>query len=186
MEYALIALFILVGYFIFFSPPRGWIIGPIINGINRSEGLPKKPFISGTGWYFDFPLKGHVHSVQNFGADPQIGIRVKFRIEGTAEFRKQSGEHGTVTIMIQKRGDRWSERFNRWYYKESIPLTEGTHIIHASFLKDTWTTEDGTINSDHLPEFFHTLKNIGNVSLFFGGVSATAPAKFVLESYEDV
>jgi hypothetical protein len=40
-----------------------WLIGPVINGISYSPGMPAQPSSDGLGFFFDMPAQNGVHYV---------------------------------------------------------------------------------------------------------------------------
>jgi hypothetical protein len=65
-----------------------WNIGPIINGVNYSRGLPLHPSTDGEGWSFDFPQGGgSVHYISTAIKQSLAGqtrVRMTFDIVGDA------------------------------------------------------------------------------------------------------
>lgn len=194
MIYGLLLLALALSVFLFW-PKSGWHIGPTINGRNLSRGMPSRPTKLGSGWYFDFPTdpNSHVHYVQNFSAAPRNGVRITFRVEGEADFIPQEAPHlqAIISIQLQRKGDNWSGRDKYNYYRvfsQPIPLTPGTHTLDAPF-NGKWIAVHGSA-MDY--DVLLAAEHLDNVGILFGssggyghGVYATAPARFILESYEE-
>lgn len=64
--------------------PSLWTIGPIINGVNYSHGMPLHPSTDGAGWSFDFPQSGgSVHYISTAIKQSLAGkstVRMTFNI----------------------------------------------------------------------------------------------------------
>ena len=133
--------------------PANWEIGPIIDGKNKSVGLPVRPAISDEGWAFDFPQPeqdhGHVHYVtfRHGSLTGKSRLVIRYMIEAEANTRFPAVNYpnipGRITAYLQRRGDNWSAdgkyETYRWYYTtDSRELSAGEHELIAP-LNGRWT-----------------------------------------------
>ena len=177
----------------------GWEIGPIIDGKNYSVQMPLHPYQDGTGWYFDFPLNpGSVHYLTyRFGSlTGRTRIVMKYRIEmddTTLLVPPCCPNFISVgpTPYIQRKGDDWNTDGYRWWasFASPMPITPGEHELTVP-LDAVWTSVF-TMTADKYPTDFTKAKdNADRIGFTFGGgdglghgLYATAPARFVLESF---
>lgn len=183
-----------------------WTIGPHIRGKNYSVGMPLQPTPTRNGWTFDFPYPnrsaGHVHYV-TFDPGSLAGksrIVVRYRVDAARGTRFVPQEHpdlpGTVSMVIQQRGDSWNARGRfehyRWYSPASQvdEIRPGEHQMTLSLKDPTWISVYGRPAGEHTRAFRDALANPAQLGLVFGstaarghGVYATAPARFELLSF---
>jgi hypothetical protein len=176
-----------------------WEIGPVIDGTNYSSGLPLRPYQDGDHWYFDFPLSpGSVHYVTfRFGSlSGRSRFVMKYRIEmdpDTLLFPPCCPTYISVgpTPYIQRRGDDWDTDGYRWWasYASPMPITPGEHELTVQ-LDGPWTSVMKKTAATHPSDFQKAKDNADRIGFTFGGgtglghgVSATAPARFVLLSF---
>lgn len=132
--------------------PRAWVIGPIINGRNYSQGMPLHPSPGpGGGWHIDLPrAPGSVHYV-TFRHGSLAGKRrivMRYRVEADPGVRiapaTSPASPSMITLYFQRRGDNWSARGRfetyRWYatFATQSPITPGEHEMIAP-LNGNWT-----------------------------------------------
>lgn len=182
-----------------------WTIGPHIRGKNYSVGMPLQPAPTRNGWAFDFPYPvrsaGHVHYVTY---DPgslagKSRIVVRYRVDAGRDTRFVPQEHpelpGTVSMVIQQRGDNWKAkgRFEhyRWYSPAAKvqEIRPGEHQMTLSLDDPAWISVYGRPASENPRAYREALANSARLGLVFGstaarghGVYATAPARFELVS----
>lgn len=183
-----------------------WTIGPHIRGKNYSVGMPLQPTPTRNGWTFDFPYPnraaGHVHYV-TFAPGSLAGksrIVVRYRVDAARGARFVPQEHpdlpGTVSMVIQQRGDRWNAkgRFEhyRWYSPAAQvqELRPGERQMVLSLNDPSWISVYGRKASGNPRAYRDALANSAQLGLVFGstsarghGVYATAPARFELLSF---
>lgn len=185
-------------------PEHGvWQIGPIINGVSKSVGVPRAMTLHPEGHSFDFPhpnrSAGHVHYVTR-RTGPLLGksrIVMRFRIEADegVRFQPDTGDENppSLTVYFQRGGDDWLGGNDRWWagFATVIPLCPGEHEIVAP-LDATWGSVLAGSNSiEDRADFERALRETEQVGFTLGGgsglghgVNATGPARFVLLSYE--
>ena len=184
------------------SPAREWEIGPMVNGVNYSVGMP----LVVEGASFDFPqpnqATGHVHylTFRHGSLAGKSRITLRYRIdaaEGVKIVPKDyPGGISALTLYFQRRGDNWGAQGNYQYYRwyasgQTVgPLVAGENTITVS-LNDVWTPVL-TGNSLDAPDAFASAKaDADRVGFVFGGgdglghgVYATGPARFTMIGYE--
>ncbi len=184
-----------------------WTIGPIIHGKNYSVNMPLKPQPTRSGWAFDFPYPsrsaGHVHYV-SFHPGTLAGksrIVVNYRITADRRTRfvpqEQPQLAGTVSLVIQRRGDTWSAKGRyenyRWYSpaEHVHEIAPGVRRMVIDLNNPGWTSVRGKRAGDNSKAFRDSLVQTEQVGLVFGssaarghGVFATAPASFELLNFE--
>jgi len=184
-----------------------WTIGPIIRGKNYSVNMPLQPEPTRSGWAFDFPYpsrsSGHVHYVS---FDPgsladKSRIVVDYRVTADRRTRFVHQEHpqlaGTVSLVIQRRGDSWNARGRYEHYRWYSPnehvheITPGVRRMVIELDNLGWISVLGQRANENPRAFRESLAQAGQVGLVFGsaaarghGVFATAPASFELLSFE--
>lgn len=169
----------------------GWIIGPVINGVNSSHNMPLSPNPEGTGWGFDFPSSDGVHYVTKAQTGALHGtISAKFTISGTGTLVPSPGG-GTsapkARLYIQRAGDDWSTVGYRWWSAPST-LEVGQHTLSIPLTFSNWTSIYGTTGVTEA-DFNATLQNPANVGITFGadfaghGLYSNGPVHFSMNSY---
>jgi hypothetical protein len=177
----------------------GWEIGPIIDGRNYSDGMPLRPYREGDHWYFDFPLSpGSVHYLTyRFGSlNGRSRIVMKYRIEmddTTLLVPPCCPNFISVgpTPYIQRKSDDWNTDGYRWWasYASPMPITPGEHELTVQ-LDGPWTSVFTKTAATDPSSFAKAKENADRIGFTFGGgdglghgLFATAPARFVLESF---
>ena len=179
-----------------------WEIGPIIDGVNRSVGMPSAL----QDLAFDFPQPdqnvGHVHYVtfRHGSLTGKSRITLRYRIDAAPGVQILPKDYpqltSSITLYFQRRNDNWSAQGNYQYYRwyasaQTIrPLVAGENTITVS-LNDVWTPVL-TGNSLVAPDAFASAKaDADRVGFVFGGgdglghgVYATGPARFTIIGYE--
>ena len=182
--------------------PTGWEIGPIIDGVNRSVGMPSVL----QDFAFDFPQPdqaiGHVHylTFRHGSLTGKSRITLRYRIDAAPGVQILPKDYpqltSTLTLYFQSRNDNWSAQGNyqyyRWYASAQTvrPLVAGENTITVS-LNDVWTPVL-TGSSLGAPDAFAAAKaEADRVGFVFGGgdglghgVYATGPAKFTILAFE--
>jgi hypothetical protein len=152
--------------------------------------MPLHPIADGPNWYFDFPqAPGSVHYVTRkaFETGRNV-IRMRFRIEGDAEFKPTEGSaRAAVRLMIQRRGDTYSwDKASYRFWSRPVQLAPGEFAVKEALTPDRWTNVGGQTD----PAGFQALLNeLENVGFTFGGqfaghgVYVVGTARFVLSEY---
>ena len=173
----------------------GWVIGPVVRGVNHSIGMPDRPSITqGDGWMIQFPgALGKVDYVQNFNPPVlQAGKKLVMRFVVTGggfvayEFPDRQA---LVSLQFQRRGDNWSGtgimQSYRWYSRQMIPLVAGEFTLTVPLVLDSWGDVQG--QSDNQAAFDDALGDLANLAVVFGhssgaghGVYASQPSTFTL------
>jgi len=135
------AIFAAVAYFTYrwrHTQPKGWHIGPRVNGRNYSHGMPGKPTLTDTGWKFDLPPGANIHAVTHTPDKPLTGsIRARYRVTlNGAKLKPQQPDLAAfepkLSLYFQRRGDDWTGvgKFGtyRWFSTTLFPMTEGEHV----------------------------------------------------------
>lgn len=188
-------------------PPAGaWEIGPIINGGNRSVGMPLNPTPARGGWSFDFPNPdaegGHVHylTFRHGSLAGKSRITMRYRIEAARGTRfipvQDPLQPATVSLFFQRGGDRWSGKgryaFYRWWgpHASLKPVAPGTYDISVSLDDPDWISVWGGKAGENSRAFDDAVDNadrvgfvLGSASLRGHGVFATGRARFTLLDY---
>ena len=188
-------------------PSSAWDIGPTIRGKNYSQGMPRHPASTKTGWSFDFPFSdaraGHVHYV-TFDPGSLAGksrIVVRYRVDAARDVRfvpqESPAQPATVSLVFQRAGDDWRARgrfeFYRWYSPPSTvrPIRPGEYEINVSLRDPGWISVLGRPPATNPEAFADALANANRVGLVFGsagarghGVYATGPARFTLVNFD--
>jgi hypothetical protein len=184
-----------------------WTIGPIIRGKNYSANMPLQPDPTRNGWAFDFPYPnrsaGHVHYVSfdpgSLGGKSRIVVNYRVTADRRTQFvpQEQPQLAGTVSLVIQRRGDSWNAKGRYEHYRWHSPaehvheITPGVRRMVIDLNNPGWTSVLGKRAGDNPKAFRDSLVQTGKVGLVFGssaarghGVFATAPAKFELLSFD--
>lgn len=180
------------------AQPLGALLDPYAWSIDFSRGMPRQPAPAPGGWSIDFPYpgQGHVNYV-NFSPGPLAGRRaivVDFRIDAAPGVRfvprEASGQPATVSLILQRRGDRLTPRYAnyRWYAPAHtvVRLAPGQHRLTVP-IDATWTSVLGQPAASQPRAFAAALADTARVGLVFGtasarghGVFATGPARMTV------
>tara|TARA_R110002072_G_scaffold22383_34_gene78445 strand:- start:4397 stop:5041 length:645 start_codon:yes stop_codon:yes gene_type:complete len=183
-----------------------WTIGPIIRGKNYSVNMPLQPEPTRSGWAFDFPYPsrsaGHVHYVSfdpgSLAGKSKIVVNYRVTADRRTRFVPQEQPHlaGTVSLVIQRRGDSWNAKGRYEHYRWYSPaehvheITPGVRRMVIDLDNPGWTSVLSRRASENPRVFRDTLAQARQVGLVFGsaaarghGVFATAPASFELLSF---
>ena len=205
----LIASFLALAGSAAFAAPwaNEWTIGPIIRGKNYSVNMPLRPEPTRSGWAFDFPypsrFAGHVHYVWfdpgSLADKSRIVVNYRVTADRRTQFVPQEQPHlaGTVSLVIQRRGDNWNAKGRYEHYRWYSPtehvheITSGVRRMVIDLENPGWTSVLGKRAGDNPRAFRDSLVQAGQVGLVFGsassrghGVFATAPASFELLSFD--
>jgi hypothetical protein len=186
--------------------PTAWEIGPIINGVNSSAGVPVHPAPHPDGWAFDIPQPtaeaGHVHYL-TFRHGPLAGksrIVLRCRVEADAGVRivprRFPDSPSLLTLYFQRRDDDWSgqgryEAFRWWAtFATVMPVAPGEYEIVAP-LDGKWTAVMTSSAESNPAGFQAAVADADRVGFVLGGgdgyghgVYATGPARFVVTGFE--
>jgi hypothetical protein len=179
--------------------PANWVIGPIINGVSSSPGMPTNPNPSGATWSFNFPQKDGVHYVTTQTSGSLVGktLHLKFTIAGTetAFTALNAGQPDTaapaqVHLYFQQAGDNWDTDGYRWWSNpKGVMLANGTFTLDVPVTPDQWTGIFGEKGTDKPALWNAAVANVMNVGFTFGGeffghgVFANGPAVFTLNEF---
>jgi len=169
----------------------GWIICPVVNGKNYSEGMPARPVLQGAGWYFDFPQSGGVDYVQNKNPPSLVGakqIALRYAVTGAGFTAADENAPGRVGLHLQRKGDDWSGQGKfqqyRWYSHQRPVLVAGEFVLTVPLELSAWGDVYG--KNDDADAFAAALKETACIAVVFGGeaaghgVYATQPSRFAL------
>ena len=177
----------------------GWVIGPVVRGVNHSVGMPERPTMQGAGWYFDFPAAGgKVDYVQWFDPPTLVGAKriiVRYAVTGGGFTPFEYPDRpATVGVQFQRNGDNWSGggkyQSYRWFSRQLLALQDGEFTLNVPLEMAAWGDVFG--KSDNQAAFDAALKDMSNLAIVFGhasggaghGVFATEPSKFTLLGIE--
>jgi hypothetical protein len=149
--------------------------------------MPLHPIADGPTWHFDFPqTPGSVHYVTRNTFEPgRDMIRMRFRIEGSAEFKATEGRaRAAVRLMIQRRGDTYSwDKAGYRFWSGPVQLAPGEFVVEEALTPDRWTNVGGQTDPAGFQELLNDLENVGfTFGGQFGGhgVYVIGAARFVL------
>ena len=180
-------------------------------GCDDNRGASKAPVASCAQWTvqhsrnmpacidgsFDFPVgRDGVHYIVRPVREPLLGktVAMSFEIEGAAEFvalQNEEPKTGRVRLYIQNSLDDGTRPFGRWWSRDVV-LARGAHTLSAVLVaeRDEWSSVYGQRSKDEAATFALDVSRAGSIGFTFGGmfaghgVYATAPARFVLRSFE--
>lgn len=146
-----------------------WTIGPVIDGVNYSKGMPAHPTMQGVNWYFDFPQSGHVDYVSGRPAvGPVVTMRFSVSGSGFKPANDTSNVPAKVGLCLQRKGDNWSGagvyQQYRLFSKARVTLKagEGQQLVASE-----WTDVQGKPVGPEV--VLVVLSNLDNVAVVFGG-----------------
>jgi len=168
--------------------PNAWLIGPIIQGINYSIGMPLHP---SSPWQFTFPQPpGEVdYLMARPGGSLDFSyVRLEFEITGgDGPFvEAETSNPGLLRLIIQYGADDWVSPNGR-FWSEPIALQEGHYILTVPLDPARWTNVYGQHDA---AGFSSVLAFPGNVGFTFGGnfaghgVWSEDPALFSLVDFD--
>jgi hypothetical protein len=183
--------------------PGAWVIGPIVQGRNRSAGVPLHPRPSRKGgWQIDIPrAPGSVHYV-TFRHGSLAGKRrivMRYRIEAAPGARIAPATApdlpSIITLYFQRGGDTWTGRGRfetyRWYatFASHSPIAPGEHEMVAP-LDGPWTAIGSSSARSNPRAFRSAVAGADQVGFVLGGgdgyghgVYATGPARLVVTQF---
>jgi hypothetical protein len=179
-----------------------WRIGPIVDGVNQSAGMPERPTAGNGGWYFDFPVStcppsAHVHYVtHNHGSlKGAKQVRMRYRIEGAGHIYPKTApppSPALLTLYFQRRGDDWSAKGEfetyRWYatFATKEGLEPGEFEMVAP-LDANWTALISSSRASDPAAFEAAVNDAQALGFVLGGgdgyghgVYADGPVRFVM------
>lgn len=171
--------------------PALWTIGPIINGVDDSPGMPLHPTADPSGWSFQFPLTDGVHYISTAAsAAGKSTMTMTYEIDVSSSAVKFVPTQGTepnglVRFYLQRSDDDWSRPDGRWW---SPPTTLAAGMTTVTFPITGWTGVQGQVDAASLA----AAKAVsGTVGFTFGGEFAGhgvyvtgGNAKFILKSFK--
>lgn len=164
---------------------NSWLLGPVVQGKNKSIGSRKVPHPDGI-LAIEVPYRqydadtGKLSSI-TFRSGPLLDkqfIRARIRVEGSPLLPAQPGT-ASATLFIQRRGDNWTAdgkyETYRWYAHNSniVPLRNGEYEMIAR-LEDNWGATLHSWSHESTDEFIDTLENADRVGIVFGGGDGSA------------
>lgn len=167
--------------------PRGWYIGPRINGKNASKCMPLYPDNDEGIW--GFHLSRPTQEVDYItracpSLDKVVAIAMSCEVEGEFIQAENPASPPSVSLVIQRRGDDWSGKPYRWYFPQALPLTPGIHSAIIRLDDPQWVSVLGG------GDMHDTLRDPARIGLTFGGdhglghgVRANTTARFKLTSF---
>lgn len=178
-----------------------WEIGPWINGVSRSKGMPRYMAKMPDGTHqFVFPAsEPGVHYVYRATGPLPLGgkLVLRFAITGNGEFVPAARDDALpcdLQLYIERKGNDWQAKtpWERWYSVEARELTFREHIFEVPLVWDKWEGVVGHMQSE--AEFKAALSEPINVGFTFSGAKfaghgvwlKAGNASFVLRSLEIV
>ena len=175
--------------------PSRWTIGPVIDGINYSVGMPPRPSAT-DGWSFEFPAPpGSVHYVTTAAPTMAIGqsISITFEVRGAGRLLavQRVPKPGLLRLHIQREGDDWSGYGAYQHYRfwsRPIKLSPGTQTLTVPLEPVHWT---GVFGKKNRVGFEEAVANAALVGFSFGHSAAghgvyrrsAEPVRFILKSF---
>lgn len=148
--------------------PDHWAAGPRINWENRSPKIKVRQ--RGEGCEFDWI--GRVNYLTRRARKIGPTLRFEFEITGTTFIQSERGtQTATITPHFQRRGDDWSakgdKQFYRWWAPAAfrLPITPGRHVIEVPVNGD-WISVYGRSDPNMMQAALNDLDRVG---LCFGG-----------------
>lgn len=180
--------------------PKGWIIGPIVNGKNYSERMPLRPTATATGWKVAMPVGSQIDAIDRDTGPLPLGGTVSFMLRtinpnGARIVPFETPEGGaTVALYFQRKGDNWTAggkyETYRWYCSPTVDLMQGGGLS-VRLVPEEWGAIMSTQGKDNPDAFKAALANASRIGLTFGGpggrshgVIADKPVEFELVSFE--
>lgn len=154
------------------SPAGIWQTGPVLNGENRSIGVPDS---FATGQLVSFPDKyGKIGYVTQYCGQSLLGKTVSLSIEivgdGTLDPSDGSVREARVRLYFQRAGDNYSGQppYNsyRQWSRAYVALTPGKHTLSAPVVFDQWINVQGQRDQ---ASFEAAAGNCAKVGFTFGG-----------------
>ena len=137
------------------APTAAWEIGPVIEGVNYSKGLPRH--VAGS---FAISPTAEPHYVTRpiSGLVGKSSIRLRFKIDGAPgafiygaprSDGRECGGASAVALYFQRAGDDWSGRPGwRWWHPVTARIREaGEGELTASLTDDRWASMGETGNA---------------------------------------
>lgn len=177
-----------------------WNIGPVINGKDYSQGMPKVMPQDGQGYYFDFPPSpGGVDYIFRSSGAVKAGqtMSIAFSLSGTG-LVKPCANSGTgparLRLYFQRKGDDWSGsrqfEFYRWWSTANVVLDAlGDFTLSAVLDPAQWSSVLGRTGDAAPKAFADALAKANVVGFTFGasfaghGDYADGPVRFRLNSF---
>lgn len=180
-----------------------YFVGPVVNGINHSTGMPGPLVMQGNGCYFDVPsAKGTgVHALQWLNPPSMVGkreLRARFKVTGGGFVPKQYDPNrpelvdkvAKLGVLLQRRGDNWSNAGQfaayRMFWVDAIVLAPGEFELVLPIEPGNFKTATGS-NGVSVQDLRAMLQDLDNISFIFGssggrakGVYATQPSRIAL------
>ncbi len=183
--------------------PGIWVIGPLIDGRNYSEGVPLHPSPRRNGgWYIDLPrAPGSVHYVTfrhgSLAGKSRIVMRYRVEADPGVKIVPPSAPElpSIITPYFQRAGDTWTGKGRyetyRWYatFASQMPITPGDHQIVAP-LNGKWTAVQKSSAESSPAAFRDAILNADQVGFVLGGgdgyghgVYATGRARLIITDF---
>ena len=163
-----------------------WTIGPVINGVNYSVGMPLHPTQTGSGFSFVFPGSGgavnyvtttlvSLHLTTSVTMQYQItlsaGAALTCDVPNAAAANSASGKP-TLALFIQQPGDNWSAagpyNYFRWYGAGgAIPAKSGIYTVTLPLTIAHWSAVEAPAGTQ--AQLSGAAMNVGTIGVTFGG-----------------
>jgi hypothetical protein len=170
--------------------PKGWQIGPVIDGRNYSKGLPT--YLEGNSFPISPTAEPHYVTMPSGPLAGKMAIRIRYRVEGSATIHGAGcTSPSKVTIYFQREGDNWAKEGYRWWATfASKQLTGAGEYEITAPLSGRWTDIESANAYDDKPLFDLALEETARVGFTFAnctgyghGAQATGPMKFTIVEY---
>lgn len=166
--------------------PKGWYIGPIVNGKNRSFNMPLYPDTDGDDvWSIEVPKESHPHYITKASKFTKR-IHFKYEVKGTFTCVERPDQPASCSLFFQRKGDTYAGTGKyahyRWYSTQAFPLTEGIHEFTVDLEYKNWINVQGP---DTEQNFLAAIAKMARVGIVFGGAGgrghgARGPASYRL------
>jgi hypothetical protein len=170
--------------------PKGWQIGPVIDGVNYSKGV----HIEGNSFTLSPTAQPHYVTKASGPLKGKTAIRLRYRVEGDATIHGancSTTSPSKVTIYFQREGDNWAKAGYRWWatFASKQLSGAGEYEITAP-LSGRWTDIESANAHDDNPLFDRALEETARVGFTFAnctgyghGAQATGPMQFTIVEY---
>jgi hypothetical protein len=176
-----------------------WEIGPIIDNVNYSRGMPLHPTQTSDGWAFDFPLQGGwvgyvTYKYGSLAGKSRIVMRYRIEADPGVQFLPKCCPQllgQGPTMYFQRKGDNWENDGGRWWatFNSPWPIVPGEFELNIP-LNANWTSVSTWTAEGRPSDFANAKSNAERIGFTFGGgdgyghgVYATGRARFVLLSF---
>lgn len=170
------------GLYLDWRDPKNWEIGPIMDGVNYSQGLALHPAAHPQGIVLELPYPsqdvGSAHYI-TLPVGSLVGkskIRMVYRIETADGARiipcKFPDGQASMSLYFQRKGLKWTEAFEAWRWWASFAthhnLAAGEFVMEAP-LDANWTATLTSSRVNNPTAFNKASEMAGRIGFTLGG-----------------